>query len=144
MSILPVIAEASFKPRLYELDAGGLEEWCVAHGFPAYRSGQIRRWIFGRRVDEIAEMHDVPATLRTALANEFSLFPAREVQHQVSQDGTEKLLLELHDGQFIECVLMRETDRRTICISTQVGCAMGCVFCASGLLGLNSGTGFEA
>lgn len=136
MSILPVITSSAQKPRLYELDAQGLADWCVANGFPAYRAGQIRRWIFGRRVDDIAEMHDVPAALRTAMANEFSLFPARLVQHQVSQDGTEKLLLELHDGQFIECVLMRETDRRTICISTQVGCAMGCVFCASGMLGL--------
>ena len=81
-------------------------------------------------------MHDVPASLRAALSKDFSLFPARRVQHQVASDRTEKLLLELHDGQFIECVLMRETDRRTICISTQVGCAMGCVFCASGLLGL--------
>jgi 23S rRNA (adenine2503-C2)-methyltransferase len=74
--------------------------------------------------------------LRTAMASEFSLFPAHRVKHQISSDGTEKLLLELHDGQFIECVLMRETDRRTVCISTQVGCAMGCVFCASGMLGL--------
>ena len=56
--------------------------------------------------------------------------------HQVAKDRTEKLLLRLADGELIECVLMREDDRRTICISTQVGCAMGCVFCASGMLGL--------
>jgi len=81
-------------------------------------------------------MHDIPAALRNAMSDEFSMFPAQLVEHKIATDRTEKLLLELTDGQLIECVLMRETDRRTICISTQVGCAMGCVFCASGLLGL--------
>ncbi|MEI8016900.1 MAG: 23S rRNA (adenine(2503)-C(2))-methyltransferase RlmN [Schlesneria sp.] len=136
MTPLPLLGTPAIKPRVYELDAARLAAWCEAAGFPAYRADQIRRWIFGRRASNFAEMHDVPAPLRTALSNDFSLFPARSVQHQVASDRTEKLLLELHDGQFIECVLMRETDRRTICISTQVGCAMGCVFCASGLLGL--------
>lgn len=124
------------KPRLYELDAAALALWCQTQGFPAYRAEQIRRWIFGRRVAEFKDMHDLPAALRDVMSREFSLFPSRLVQHQIAVDRTEKLLLELHDGQFIECVLMREPDRRTICISTQVGCAMGCVFCASGLLGL--------
>ena len=136
MNSLPLLGTSEPKPRVYELDATRLAAWCEASGFPAYRAEQIRRWIFGRRVNDFAEMHDVPAALRNALSNEFSLFPARLVQHRVASDRTEKLLLELQDGQFIECVLMRETDRRTICISTQVGCAMGCVFCASGLLGL--------
>lgn len=124
------------KSRVYELDSKGLAAWCEGKGFPTYRAEQIRRWIFGRRANDFSEMHDVPAALRTELANEFSLFPARLAKHQVASDRTEKLLLELNDGQLIECVLMRETDRRTICISTQVGCAMGCVFCASGMLGL--------
>ena len=127
---------APFKPRLYELDSHQLADWCESHGFPKYRAEQIRRWIFGRRVNDFVDMHDLPATLRKAMSDEFSLFPARVDKHLVGSDRTEKLLLQLHDGQFIECVLMRETDRRTICISTQVGCAMGCVFCASGMLGL--------
>ena len=137
-----------FKPRLYELGSAQLAEWCEARGFPKYRAEQIRRWIFGRRANDFAEMHDIPNALRLALAAEFSLFPAQIAKHQVGSDRTEKMLLELHDGQFIECVLMREqvsardtesgreVSRRTVCISTQVGCAMGCVFCASGLLGL--------
>ena len=136
MTQIPLDVANEMKPRVYELDAAGLAAWCESRGFPRYRAEQIRRWIFGRRANEFTEMHDVPAALRNAMASEFSLFPARRVQHQISNDRTEKLLLELHDGQFIECVLMRETDRRTICISTQVGCAMGCVFCASGMLGL--------
>jgi 23S rRNA (adenine2503-C2)-methyltransferase len=136
MTEIPVDIASNLKPRIYEFDAASLAAWCQSQGFPAYRADQIRRWIFGRRANDFAEMHDVPAALRTAMASEFSLFPAHRVKHQISSDGTEKLLLELHDGQFIECVLMRETDRRTVCISTQVGCAMGCVFCASGMLGL--------
>lgn len=136
MTQLAVLPDATIKPRLYELDSQQLCEWCESHGFPKYRAEQIRRWIFGRRVNDFAEMHDLPAALRTALAAEFSLFPALLKSHLVASDRTEKLLLQLHDGQYIECVLMRETDRRTVCISTQVGCAMGCVFCASGMLGL--------
>lgn len=136
MTDLSVPAEVTQKPRVYELDAAGLTAWCESRGFPSYRAEQIRRWIFGRRADQFAEMHDIPSVLRECLASEFSMFPARQIQHQIAADRTEKLLLELGDGQLIECVLMRETDRRTVCISTQVGCAMGCVFCASGLLGL--------
>ncbi|WP_010582882.1 23S rRNA (adenine(2503)-C(2))-methyltransferase RlmN [Schlesneria paludicola] len=131
-----ISTETTSKRRVYELDLGGLSAWCESQGFPKYRAEQIRRWIFGHRVDDFSAMHDIPAALRAALTAEFSLFPARVANHQVANDRTEKLLLELGDGQLIECVLMRETDRRTICISTQVGCAMGCVFCASGMLGL--------
>src|SRR5690606_26078442 len=82
------------------------------------------------------EMHDVPKGLREKLAGEFTLFEATLVRHQIASDRTEKLLLELADGEHVECVLMRETSRRTVCISTQVGCAMGCVFCASGMFGV--------
>lgn len=136
MTELPVLTTSPLKPRLYEFDSRQLGEWCESHGFPKYRAEQIRRWIFGRRVNDFADMHDLPATLRKAMADEFSLLPAKVEKHLIGSDRTEKLLLQLHDGQFIECVLMRETDRRTVCISTQVGCAMGCVFCASGMLGL--------
>lgn len=82
------------------------------------------------------DMHDVPHSLRNDLSKQFLLFEAELVQHQIATDRTEKLLLELADGEHVECVLMRETSRRTVCISTQVGCAMGCVFCASGLHGV--------
>lgn len=123
-------------PRVYELSRSELAEWCQSHGLPGYRADQIRRWIFGKRVNSFADMHDLPATAREQLAAEFSLFPAKLTAHRQSSDGTEKLLLELTDGELVECVLMREGDRRSICISTQVGCGMGCVFCASGLEGL--------
>ncbi|HLQ45271.1 MAG TPA: 23S rRNA (adenine(2503)-C(2))-methyltransferase RlmN, partial [Planctomycetaceae bacterium] len=82
------------------------------------------------------QMSDLPIRVREQLAAEFRLFSAEVAAHQVALDRTEKLLLQLDDGQQIECVLMREPERVTVCISTQVGCAMGCVFCASGMLGL--------
>lgn len=123
------------KPLITDLTRESLVEWCAARG-GGYRADQIRRWIFGKRVNDFESMHDVPAALRGALAQEFDFFGSRISRHLVSKDGTEKLLLELRDGETLECVLMREEDRRTVCISTQVGCAMGCVFCASGLLGV--------
>ncbi|MDA1016672.1 MAG: 23S rRNA (adenine(2503)-C(2))-methyltransferase RlmN [Planctomycetota bacterium] len=128
----------SLSQRLPILDSSSqsLEEWCVAHDQPAYRAGQVRRWIFGKRVGDFAGMHDLPAKLRADLLDKYRLFTARVSAHQIASDRTEKLLLKLADGHFVECVLMREPKRRTVCVSTQVGCAMGCVFCASGLMGV--------
>jgi 23S rRNA (adenine2503-C2)-methyltransferase len=81
-------------------------------------------------------MTDLPQSIREALAADFRLWTSTIARHTEADDGTEKLLLTLADGGQIECVLLRDETRRTICISTQVGCGMGCVFCASGLEGL--------
>lgn len=124
-------------PLISDLSRDELAAWCQAQGEQPYRADQIRKWIFGKRVESFDVMTDLSASLRKKLAESFALFSARVAAHQTARDGTEKLLLELADGETIECVLMREEDRRTICISTQVGCGMGCVFCASGLLGLS-------
>lgn len=119
-----------------ELTRSQLVDWCRRQGESAYRADQIRRWLFQKRIDNFAAMHDLPLSLRSALAERFTVAASRVVRHQQARDRTEKLLLELADESHVECVLMREAGRRTICISTQVGCGMGCVFCASGLLGL--------
>jgi 23S rRNA (adenine2503-C2)-methyltransferase len=124
------------KRLLTDLSRAELAEWCDGLGEAPFRADQIRRWIFGKRVTDFEQMHDLSKPLRAALTGSFRLFASEIVRHQVASDRTEKLLLKLEDGSHIECVLMREPDRRTICLSTQVGCAMGCVFCASGLLGL--------
>ena len=79
---------------------------------------------------------DLPLVLRQQLALEWSVFGTRIAYHGRSPDRTDKLLLECRDGRRIECVLMAEDRRHTVCISTQVGCGMGCVFCASGLKGV--------
>ena len=93
--------------------------------------------MFEGRAESFEAMSDLPKALRAELAAEFQLWTSKVARHLQSADGTEKLLLELADGGQIECVLLRDDDRRTICISTQVGCAMGCVFCASGLDGVD-------
>jgi 23S rRNA (adenine2503-C2)-methyltransferase len=87
-------------------------------------------------VSDFAAMTDLPEKLREELTDSFQFFSSTVSAHRIASDGTEKLLLCMSDGNTVECVLMREERRRTICISTQVGCAMGCVFCASGMQGL--------
>ena len=123
-------------PLLCDLSREELSRWCEARGQLGYRADQIRKWVFGKRVHDYDAMTDLSAGLRADLAESFALFSSTIVAHQKALDATEKLLLEMRDGSLVECVLMREEDRRTICISTQVGCGMGCVFCASGLMGL--------
>jgi 23S rRNA (adenine2503-C2)-methyltransferase len=122
--------------HLLEPDSTALENWLAQRGLPRYRHAQIRRWLFAARAQSFDEMTDLPKGLRDDLAADFALWSARVALHKTADDGTEKLLLELADGEQIECVLLRDGPRRTICISTQVGCAMGCVFCASGLAGV--------
>jgi 23S rRNA (adenine2503-C2)-methyltransferase len=113
-----------------------LAAWLKERGYPAFRAGQIRKWLFENRAGDFADMTDLPKKLREELAD-WTLWTSKVVRHQTAPDGTEKLLLQLADGGRIECVLLRDGDRRSICISTQVGCAMGCVFCASGLDGVD-------
>jgi 23S rRNA (adenine2503-C2)-methyltransferase len=122
--------------HLLEPASDQLQTWLAERGLPRFRQGQIRRWLFAGRARGFDDMTDLPRDLRDALAAPCALWTMRVVQHKRSDDGTEKLLVELADGQQIECVLLRDGRRRTICISTQVGCAMGCVFCASGLAGV--------
>src|SRR5206468_11148435 len=81
-------------------------------------------------------MSDLPKSLREALSRQFTVFSDRVERQLTASDGTQKLLLRLADGNLVECVLLHEDGRHTACISTQVGCGMGCVFCASGLGGL--------
>jgi 23S rRNA (adenine2503-C2)-methyltransferase len=124
-------------PPVHLLEPDGrLVAWLAERGQPVWRAAVIRRWLFAGRTESFAEMTDLPATLRTELETAFTLWTTRVVVHHRDPDGTEKLLLELADGQRIECVLLRDGQRRTVCISSQVGCAMGCVFCASGIDGV--------
>ena len=111
--------------------------WLAGHGAPAYRAGQVRRWLFEKRGQGFGEMTDLPEGLRDELAGGFQIWTARVADHRRGADGSEKLLLELVDGQRIECVLLRnDRGHCTVCISTQVGCGMGCAFCATGLDGV--------
>ncbi len=132
------------KPPLTGETLDSLTERLRAQGEPAFRAKQILDWLYKKRVRSWDEMTNLSKPLRTWLAETFELMPASLVLNQQSEDVTDKLLLELGDRSLIETVIIRvpqegvgvEHSRKTICISTQVGCAMGCVFCASGLAGL--------
>jgi 23S rRNA (adenine2503-C2)-methyltransferase len=124
------------KRSLFEVSTDELGSWMVERGHRPYHARQVFRWVFERRAEAFEGMSDVPLRLREELEAEWSIFSTTVATHQVAPDGTDKLLLACRDGRRIECVLMAEEDRRTVCISTQVGCGMGCVFCASGLKGV--------
>ncbi len=124
------------RPHLLDLDLPQIRQWLDQHGYPAFRARQIQAWLFERRAETFDAMSDLPKNLRVQLEQHFRLWSARIAVHQKADDGTEKLLFSLADGGQIECVLLREENRRSICVSSQVGCAMGCVFCASGLDGV--------
>jgi 23S rRNA (adenine2503-C2)-methyltransferase len=110
---------------------------------PSYRARQITDWLYKKRVNSFAEMTDLPQVLRAKLADDFSFDRIEVVRVLGSADTTRKFLFRLSDGNLIESVLIpaspalygSPSDRRTICLSTQVGCAYGCKFCASGLDG---------
>lgn len=125
------------RPHLLDDVDGQLAEWASERGLPKFRTKQIRRWLFDGRAGDFGEMSDLPQAVRTELADTFDLWTSSVRRHTTADDGTEKLLLDLAGGGQIECVLLRDTVRRTLCISTQVGCGMGCVFCASGLDGVD-------
>jgi 23S rRNA (adenine2503-C2)-methyltransferase len=109
--------------------------WLSARGEPAYRARQIVPRLWHRPVRSWGEASEIPAGLRTALSRDFPLPSLRPVRKQVSADGTVKFLWGLPDEEAVESVWLPEGRRRTLCISSQVGCALGCVFCATGRMG---------
>lgn len=122
-----------------------LEVALAGLGEPAYRAGQISGWLYQKRATSFDEMTDVPQNLRNQLAEQFSFDKIDMVRVLGSTDTTRKFLFRLSEASLIESVLIpaspalygEKSDRRTICISTQVGCAYGCKFCASGLEGFS-------
>jgi len=118
-------------------DLPTLQAWLKERGYPTYRAKQIWKWIYEGRAESFEEMTDLPKKMRQELSENLLLWTSQLVGHQEAEDGTEKLLLQMADGGRIECVLLREEGRRSICVSSQVGCGMGCVFCASGLDGVD-------
>jgi 23S rRNA (adenine2503-C2)-methyltransferase len=124
------------RPHLLDLNAHSFSQWLENEGHPAFRAEQIRRWIYQGRAETFEDMSNLPKGLRQQLESSFRLWSTTIARQRKAKDGSEKLLLQMADGGRIECVLLRDGERRSICISSQVGCAMGCVFCASGLDGV--------
>ncbi len=132
------------KPPLTGETLATLTDRLKEHGEPAFRAKQILEWLYKKRARSWDDMTNLSKPLRAWLDETFELLPLGLVLGKQSLDVTDKLLLELGDRSLIETVIIRvpqegvglEHSRKTICISTQVGCAMGCKFCASGLMGL--------
>ncbi len=118
-----------------EAARAALDAWLAQRGEPSYRVRQVMPRLWQRPVGRWAEATDLPAPLRANLEEAFPLRRLTLGTHQVSSDGTEKFLWTLDDGEAIESVLIPEGKRRTLCISSQAGCALGCVFCATGRMG---------
>lgn len=123
---------------LYSLSMDELEAQMKLRGEPRFRAKQVWSWLYDQRVSSFDEMTNLSKELREELAAETTLGTLTLAAEEVSVDGTVKRLYRLHDGQLIESVLMEYDDeRRTACISSQAGCAMGCVFCATGQMGFS-------
>jgi 23S rRNA (adenine2503-C2)-methyltransferase len=130
------VPPATVRRPILEEPAESFHAWLAERRQPALRWKQIRRQLLAGRAESFEAMTDLPKPLRQDLAESYDLFSTRVEKHLIASDHTHKLLLRLHDDQFIECVLIQDAGRATACISTQVGCGMGCVFCASGLNGV--------
>jgi 23S rRNA (adenine2503-C2)-methyltransferase len=121
---------------LHELERAALEAALIERGHPRFRAQQIFQWIYQKGVTAVDAMTDLPKDLRHALGHEFSLVTPEVITHERSSDGTEKFLLRLADGRQVESVFIPDTPAQTFCVSTQVGCAMGCAFCLTAKMGL--------
>ncbi|HWB18049.1 MAG TPA: 23S rRNA (adenine(2503)-C(2))-methyltransferase RlmN [Vicinamibacterales bacterium] len=122
--------------ELSGLERAELEQAFVGLGLPAFRGRQVFRWIYGRDVTDFAAMTDLSRDLRATTAAAFRIATPTVAASQVSEDGTTKFLLRLADGRQIESVYIPDTPANTFCVSTQVGCAIGCAFCLTGKMGL--------
>ena len=124
------------KPSIYSLQPEELKAWLSENGEKPFRSDQILQWLYKQRVTSFEDMTNLSKDLRTKLDEQFSLTTLKTIIQQTSADGTMKFLFELQDGYSIETVLMRHDYGNSVCVTTQVGCRIGCTFCASTLGGL--------
>jgi 23S rRNA (adenine2503-C2)-methyltransferase len=131
------------RPALTGIQPSTLSAWLKDAGEPAFRTDQILDWVWKKKARSIDEMTNLPSPLRERLNEDFRISSLEHVLTKGSDDTTRKFLFRLHDGRYIESVLIpanpalygEKSDRRTLCVSSQVGCAYGCRFCASGLAG---------
>jgi 23S rRNA (adenine2503-C2)-methyltransferase len=124
------------KPNIKDLSLQEFEDRLAEVGEPSYRARQVWQWLFQKRANSFAEMTNLPAPFRARLDEDYAVSRLATSRRVESSDGTVKFLFSLADGKTIESVLIPETKRLTLCISTQAGCAFGCAFCATALLGL--------
>ncbi len=124
------------KPSIYSLQLNELKDWLADHEHQGFRAKQIFDWLYIKRITSFDDMSNLSKELRQLLEDNFSITTLKTVVKQESKDGTIKFLYELQDGYTIETVLMRHDYGNSVCVTTQVGCRIGCTFCASTLGGL--------
>lgn len=122
------------KPSIYGLTLDQLTAWLGERGHKKFRATQVWEWLYRRRVTAFSDMTDVHPECLQLLAEHYTILTLEEHTKQESLDGTVKFLFKLVDGNLIETVLMRHKFGLSVCVTTQVGCNIGCSFCASGLL----------
>ncbi|WP_449354914.1 23S rRNA (adenine(2503)-C(2))-methyltransferase RlmN [Virgibacillus natechei] len=125
------------KTSIYGLTYDKLTDWLMEHGQKRFRAQQVWNWLYKKRVTSFSDMKNVNSETIELLEENFALHTLEEEVKQESEDGTIKFLLKLADGNLIETVLMRFNYGLSVCVTTQVGCNIGCTFCASGLLKKN-------
>ena len=121
---------------LKELNGQGLADFVQGLGLEPYRARQLRDWIYRKRASTFEEMTNISKGVREVLKEKAFIGEPALLEARHGADGTAKLLLELHDGHHVESVIIPEEDRLTLCVSSQVGCALGCRFCLTGTGGL--------
>lgn len=124
------------KLAVYNLLKSDLEYWLKTYGEKSFRIRQIYDWLYKKRICSFSEMLNIAISLREQLDEQFFISPLTCINRQTATDGTRKFLFSLADGSAIETVLMSNKYGYSLCVSTQVGCKMGCTFCASSLAGL--------
>ncbi|MGX7329295.1 23S rRNA (adenine(2503)-C(2))-methyltransferase RlmN [Enterococcus bulliens] len=122
------------QPSIYGLTKTELTNWVIEQGEKAYRANQVWEWLYSKRVTSFEEMTNLSKSFMAILAQTFCINPLNQVVVQESADGTVKYLFQLPDKHMIETVLMRQEYGLSVCVTTQVGCNIGCTFCASGIL----------
>ncbi len=119
---------------IYDYTLEDLIKYCESIGKKKFNATQIYEWLYVKKVQSFEDMSNLSKDLREKLTEEFIINPLKVAERQMAKDGTLKYLFELTDGQKIETVLMRYDYGNSVCVTSQVGCNMGCKFCASGLL----------
>ena len=128
--------EDTAKKSIYSLQLDELKDWLKEQGEKPFRAEQVFDWLYKKRAVSFEDMSNLSKTLRDKLEEHFVLTTLDTIIQQTSSDGTIKFLFEMHDGKSIETVLMRHEYGNSVCVTTQVGCRIGCTFCASTLGGL--------
>ena len=133
----PIALTTAAATNLLEFDLQSLTDWCAALGEKRFRAVQLFRWIHQKGESDFAQMSDLAKSLRDKLAHTAVVQPLKILSEQASADGTNKWLFDVGGGDAVETVFIPETDRGTLCVSSQAGCAVGCRFCSTGHQGFS-------